>query len=219
MEQIWYNDLSHLFNHQNYFEVLPLEHMSFEEKLNALVRFFVYLGVFLALIRADYRFLFLGVTGAMVSIVLYEYEQSKRRRAEKFLESKNLDVVDNAVCARSTVENPFMNPTLVDITESPNRPSACALDNARVQQQISDNFNARLFKDVSDVYDRMSSQREFYTVPSTTIPNDQEAFAKWCYSTGPTCKEGNGFQCFEQVYPESGYDEVAQHRLYGTNAI
>lgn len=211
--------MSQLFTAQNYFEVLPLEHMSFEAKLNALVRFFIYLGVFLALIRADYRFLFLGIVGALVSIVLNEYELSKRRQAEKFLEAKNLDVIDNAVCARSTVENPFMNPTLVDISENPNRPPACGLDNARVQQQITDNFNARLFRDVSDVYDRMSSQREFYTVPSTTIPNDQESFAKWCYATGPTCKEGNGFQCFEQVYPDSGYDELAQHRRFGNKTV
>ena len=26
-------------------------------------------------------------------------------------------------------------------------------------------------------------------MPSTTMPNDQTAFAKWCYNTGPTCKE------------------------------
>jgi hypothetical protein len=26
-------------------------------------------------------------------------------------------------------------------------------------------------------------------MPSTTIPNNQTSFAKWCYSVGPTCKE------------------------------
>ena len=103
MEQIWYNDLSQLFTAQNYFEILPLDHMTFEEKLNSLVRLFIYLGVFLALVRADYRFLFLGILGALISIILNEYQVSRRRQAEKFLEDKQLDVVDNAVCARSTI--------------------------------------------------------------------------------------------------------------------
>jgi|APGre2960657423_1045063.scaffolds.fasta_scaffold11227_1 hypothetical protein len=215
MEEIWYNKIGDLFNASNFFEVLPSESMTFEAKLNAIVRFFIYLGVILALLRADYRYLFMGIVAALISIVLYEYEKSKRRHAEKFLEVKNLDVIDNTVCARSTLDNPFMNPSLVDISENPNRPNACSTDNPRVQQQISNNFNARLFRDVSDVYDRMSSQREFYTVPSTTIPNDQGGFAEWCYSTGPTCKEGNGFQCLDKAYPESGYDELAQHRRFG----
>jgi len=218
MEQIWYNDLSQLFTAQNYFEILPLDHMTFEEKLNSLVRLFIYLGVFLALVRADYRFLFLGILGALISIILNEYQVSRRRQAEKFLEDKQLDVVDNAVCARSTIENPFMNPSIVDITENPNRPPACGVENQRVQKQIQNNFNARLFRDVSDVYDRMSSQREFYTVPNTIIPNDQESFAKWCYGTGPTCKEGNGFQCYERTNPDGGYDDQAQHSRFGTLA-
>jgi patatin-like phospholipase/acyl hydrolase len=46
-----------------------------------------------------------------------------------------------------------------------------------------------LYRDVGDLYGKSNSQREFYTAPSTTIPNNQTSFAKWCYSVGPTCKE------------------------------
>ena len=31
-------------------------------------------------------------------------------------------------------------------------------------------------------------------MPSTTLPNNQTEFAKWCYNTGPTCKDQN-IQC------------------------
>jgi hypothetical protein len=37
-------------------------------------------------------------------------------------------------------------------------------------------------------------------MPSTTIPNDQTAFAKWLYLSPPTCKEGNGAQCVANNY-------------------
>ena len=32
-------------------------------------------------------------------------------------------------------------------------------------------------------------------MPNTDIVNKQSEFAKWCYKTPPTCKEGNDIQC------------------------
>jgi len=34
-----------------------------------------------------------------------------------------------------------------------------------------------------------NKQRQFCTIPSTTIPNDQESFAHWLYASPETCKE------------------------------
>jgi hypothetical protein len=36
-------------------------------------------------------------------------------------------------------------------------------------------------------------------MPSTTIPNNQEAFSKWLYYRKESCKEGNGEQCFNNI--------------------
>ena len=194
-EKIWYDDPSEFIGYENYFIVLPMQTMTIEEKINALVRFFLYLGVVLALIKTDYRYIFFGIMVGLVSIVIYEYERKQLARVEKFLEEKDLDVVNNKVCVRSTVDNPFMNPTVADIVDNPTRPAACTLDNERIQGVVEKNFNERLFKDVSDLYGKTASQRQFYTMPSTTIPNNQGGFAEWCYGHGPTCKEGNGLQC------------------------
>ena len=60
---------------------------------------------------------------------------------------------------------------------------------------IKKKFNNNLFHDIEDVYDRKNSQRQFYTMPSTTIPNNRDTFQKWLYKTPKTCKEGNGNQC------------------------
>ena len=54
---------------------------------------------------------------------------------------------------------------------------------------IEDKFGYNLYRDVGDLYGKSNSQREFYTMPATTIPNNQTACAKWLYNTGPTCKE------------------------------
>ena len=52
-----------------------------------------------------------------------------------------------------------------------------------------------MIKDVGDIYNNIHSQRQFYTVPSTTYPSKQRDFASWLYGTAPTCKQGNKNQC------------------------
>lgn len=178
--------------------------MTFEEKLNAIVRFFIYLSLILMLVKGKYVYIFFGLVALVVSAILANFEKNQRHQAEKFLEKQDLTVVNNNVCVKSTVENPFMNPTITDIMYNPNRPSACEIDNPEVQEEIEKNFNKRLYRDVGDLYGKMSSQREFYTMPSTTIPNDQTGFAEWLYGTGPTCKEGNGLQCNRNMYRSIG---------------
>jgi hypothetical protein len=56
-ESIWYENIYDLFSPTNYYKILPTREMTLQEKLNALVRFFVYLGVILALILSNYKYL------------------------------------------------------------------------------------------------------------------------------------------------------------------
>ena len=67
--------------------------------------------------------------------------------------------------------------------------------NKKIKKLVNDKFSQGLYKDINSVYDRENSQREFFTMPSTTIPNNQGDFANWLYMTPKTCKEGNGNQC------------------------
>ena len=69
---------------------------------------------------------------------------------------------------------------------------------------IEKNFDEGLFRDISDIFGKNNSQRQFFSVPGGSIPNDQGSFAKWLYSTPPTCKEGNGLQCAANQYGVSG---------------
>ena len=40
-----------------------------------------------------------------------------------------------------------------------------------------------------------TSMRNFYATPNSRIPNDQTAFAKYCYGDMTSCKEGDEFAC------------------------
>ena len=92
-----------------------------------------------------------------------------------------------------------MNPSLADLTFNPDKPGACDVTNDKIKENIDNKFNRRIFKDVNDLFNNQSSQRQFYTVASTTIPNDQGGFADWLYNRGPSCKDGNGDQCWRNV--------------------
>lgn len=93
-------------------------------------------------------------------------------------------------CRRPTQQNPFMNP---DVTEfnSGDPPAACNADDDDIHDEIKVNFNHNLFQDVDELYERVNSQRQFYTLPNTAIPNNQIEFAKWLYKLPnyATCKE------------------------------
>jgi hypothetical protein len=62
------------------------------------------------------------------------------------------------------------------------------LDNEQLNNEIDDAYNSDLKRSSLDLYERESSQRSMYTTPATTIPNDQQSFAEWCYRPEETCK-------------------------------
>ena len=61
-------------------------------------------------------------------------------------------------------------------------------------------FDNNLYRDVSDIYNRNASDRNYYTMPSSTIPNDQNSFAQFLYSQDKTCKEGNPNKCYTNLH-------------------
>lgn len=113
-------------------------------------------------------------------------------------------------CTLPTIDNPFMNTTMKDYLNTDtngtikDRPVACNLNEPDVKKQADDYFNNNLYMDVDDVFGKMNSQRQFYTMPSTTIPNKQDEFAKWLYKSPQTCKENQDF-CLK-------YEDLRQNR-------
>jgi hypothetical protein len=88
---------------------------------------------------------------------------------------------------KPTVDNPFMNPTTDEFNSDVAVAAVACNDDENVNNDIELKFNADLYRDLEDVFDRKNSQRQFYTV-AHNVPNDQEAFARWCYKFPKTCK-------------------------------
>lgn len=98
-------------------------------------------------------------------------------------------------CTVPTKQNPFMNVLINEYEENPLRKKACFI-NKQVGEYVDKYFNEDLYRSVDDIYQKNASERQYYTMPSTEIPNEQDKFAKWLYGIdGKTCKEGNALKC------------------------
>ena len=152
-------------------------------------------------------FIFLGTM--VLTYLIYTYSPNKKTESGSGSGSGSVENFQNEtdsflqdkVCVTPTVDNPFMNINLTDYQDKPNR-VVCddLLDNKQVQSDIEQKFMKNLYQDTGDIWNKNNSQRQFYTMPNTTIPNKQKDFALWLYNRGPTCKEGNGYQCNANIY-------------------
>ena len=116
--------------------------------------------------------------------------------AENYADQQ-VDVIGSAVTeTKSTSRNPFMNILVDELKYNPRRPPAQDINDPLVKTQLDDFFRVQWSSDPTDVFGRAQSQREFYTVPSTSIPNDVDSYQNWLYRIpGKTCKEGGREAC------------------------
>jgi hypothetical protein len=118
------------------------------------------------------------------------------------------DTADVNECYKPTDDNPFMNVLLSDYEENPLKKPACNYDyeiedGLTIRDDAINKFNKHLFRNVEDTYEKKNSQRTYMSMPSTTIPNNQTKFAKWCYGIPETCKE-NQKNCLRYEAVRSG---------------
>ncbi len=185
-DNFWLYDINILLRNDRLIEYIPTHDMTIIEKLNAITRMSIYSGIVLYLLTLKKNYLYIPIIISLLTIMIYELNKNnKKMNITSDKEDFNLQKIQKT---KPTVDNPFMNINL--ITDDKNKNEAYkSHNNNNIKNEINDKFNTKLYRDVSDLYSKNNSQREFYTMPSTQIPNDQNKFADWLYKTGPTCKE------------------------------
>lgn len=214
VQKFWFDDPSIILNMNYLSSFFPTSKMNLIEKLNAMMRLTLYIGVILMLIRRNYLYLYIPIIAAGFTLGAFYYDQyavQKQSDIEKSIEegfglNANKEV-------QPTSNNPLMNINLIT-SERTLPPAPMYYDNLKIKTDINDKFNTNLYRNVDELYGKANSQREYYTMPSTTIPNRQTEFAKWCYQTGPTCKESS-LECVSQ-YPIHG---LTQFKSLGSELI
>ena len=114
-----------------------------DEKMNAIIRLILFIGIIATLVFNDSRYILFVFIIMIISILIYNYQMEKNKKIEKFLNSNDLDIINNEYCTKPTAENPFMNPNLID---KKRKYKSCSIDNTNVINAINSNLEEKVFK-------------------------------------------------------------------------
>jgi len=123
------------------------------------------------------------------------------------------------VFAEPNSNNPFNNVMITDYHSGVEKKPAAPSYNKNTQENILESAKKlvtevnpdqpdiaeKLFSDLGEKINLEQSLRPFHSNPSTTIPNDQAAFANFCYGSMVSCKENNQFACARNVSRYTNY--------------
>lgn len=166
-EPFWYDDPNVLFSRTSWYVFVPQASMPVKASLNAVVRFSVYLSVLLAATSRDVWYLLLIPIVMGATIMLETIFPNIAHMREGFQAGTAVSSYEGTERTMPTDDNPFMNPTLVDINSNPNRPPAADVTSPAVRDKVMASVaqTSNLYMDTTDAFDLVQSQRNFYTVP------------------------------------------------------
>jgi c-di-AMP phosphodiesterase-like protein len=175
---------------QNNLVFWPTSDMNMNDKLNAITRLVIVLCLVGFIFTRNFNFIWVSVLTLVCIVVYFNLNSESKENFEKQNLSKHTNPTD---------KNPLMNVLLPELNGNPNRKSALKSFlpetekkiNDKVKQQISKNIDPRIFQGLHNELDLEYSMRNFYTMPNTTVPNNQEEFSKFCYGDMISAKEGD----------------------------
>ena len=221
----WSENPNILFSNKHLAELYPTEGMTYNQKLNAITRTVMLLVLATFFYSGNFRILLVGIITFLAIFVLHYFhvkEQEKRESkrvdgdakenfanpALDYLKENNMPIPTD-VFDMPDSSNPFSNVLVTDHDYNPDKKPAAPAYNQTVEEDIlkqakqfvndanpdHPDIADKLFGDMGGNMQLEQSLRPFNSNPSTTIPNDQAAFAEFCYGSMISCKEGNEFAC------------------------
>jgi hypothetical protein len=214
---------------------IPNNSMTIIDKLNAIVRLSLLIGVFLIIFTGDIRYIVIPAITMIATYYLYNFrlvdlktyfetydnghnkpncprgamdnsinQNERQLDASVPIASTSTSTASTSIPIASapapmasaaptasltipTEDNPLMNLLPMDPRDKPR--AMLNVNNEELDAKITQMFNKNLYQDTGDIFNKENSQRQYVTMPSTSIPNDQTAAAKWMYQSPPTCKE------------------------------
>ena len=164
-------------------QVWPTDDMTSDDKLNAISRFVILLSLLGFVLTQTLRFLWIGMATLLIIVIYYNAQVTTQ---EGFTKEPSRTV--------PTQKNPLMNVLLPEINGNPNRGKALAYTpktEKKIMEKVKKGLDPRIYRGTNNELDLEYSMRQFYTNPSTTVPNNQEEFANFCYGDMISSKEGN----------------------------
>jgi hypothetical protein len=180
-------DPREVFRSDKLLEFWPTAMQSSKDRVAATTRFIVYAMCILYLIKRDARILALGILVLAVLYFLWTSNMIPDGQLRPTFGDGRTPWFGRDTVTMPTIDNPMANVLYTDYTDRPDRPAAAWYPS--VKQEVS-----QAWEFIHPFEKKRDAERNFYTAPSSTIPNDQTAFAEASFGPkfGPFCKDGSG---------------------------
>ena len=180
---IWYEDPWGLI--KTYDRFVPSSTDDITDQLNSAVLFALYLTIALVLIKKNIMYAYIAVLVGAFSFFVNEHLKRQASVREKLENQIGVRKQKGAYCTKPTPDNPFMNTPVGTTSRAP----ACKHSDPKVAMESKKHFDANLSRVFGDVYHKNASDRQFFTNPITTTPNNDEAFKEFVYKLPQTLKQ------------------------------
>ena len=150
-DKFWLNNPKILLDSRRISEFYPSDKMSSVEQLNAVVRFSLYLSLLLMLLKLNVNYVFILLFSLLATYIIYNFDE-KIKKDEKIehyeVFSDKSSRSKNKVYIKPSYDNPFMNPSLCDYKDNPNREAYSKksfINNETIKEEIEDKFSFNLY--------------------------------------------------------------------------
>lgn len=219
----WFDNPNVILHSKYIYEIYPNEDMTYNQMLNAVTRSVLLLAIVIFLLSPSKKLLFILVVTMGIIYLMYHYHDKTTEgfteAVKDYLEDNDDADMTQNVFSEPTSENPMGNVLVSDYQDNVDKKPAPPSYNRNIQEQITEaakqtvqeanpdhpNIADKLFKGLGEELSFEQSLRPFSSNPATTIPNDQGAFADFCYGSMVSCKEGNQFACARNLSRHTNY--------------
>lgn len=179
-DPFWSDSPQILFQQNRLAEFYITKSMTKTEKLNAIVRFFIYFSILSVLYTNNVKYLLLIVFSLTLTYFInanstenFDCNDPISSPTQRAINGETED--DKLTPVEPTINNPFMNPSIFDdiTTWKPTDYSDNTEESNKVKKDIYNKFSYNLYKDVSDVFDTNNDLRTYYTVPNNVTNYDK----------------------------------------------
>ena len=190
-DSFWLNDFKIIFKKDKLNEIWPYENMTYNQKLNATTRFILLISLVGFMLLNNYLILLLGLVLIIVLVTIYLLY----KKNDKESMSNYINKITNEDKKKHTQQNPMYNVMMTDYKDNPQKEEESGLYNETKENLINTETkkfileNNKDNKDINKIFNNLGdnmnfeqSMRQFYINPSTTIPNNQDDFLKFCYN-------------------------------------
>jgi len=204
-------DPKEIFKTSDLMKFWPTATQSADERVSATTRFVLYAMCIVYIINRDPRIFALGGIALAILYYMWTSNMIKDGKLRSTIGDARRSSVFRSNVTLPTVENSMGNVLLSDYVDNPDRPAAAWYPSVRTQVQ-------QAWSQIHPFERQRDAERNFYTMPASTIPNDQTGFAQAAYGKpfAPKCHDQGGASCdpdrFYSAFPERVQMEAGNGR-------